>query len=70
MNDVNGTDEETCCRGRRGDAPLPTIRECARRQGYRFVDTFNQDDNQLYTQHIPNASAWDFLKHNTTSTPT
>jgi predicted GH43/DUF377 family glycosyl hydrolase len=29
-----------------------------------YIDTFNQNDNQLYTQHIPNAAAWDFLKHN------
>ena len=29
-----------------------------------YVDTFNQNDNQLYAQHIPNAAAWDFLKDN------
>ena len=29
-----------------------------------YIDTFNLSDNQLYTQHIPNAAAWDFLKHN------
>ena len=30
----------------------------------RYVDTFNQNDSQLYAQHIPNAAAWDFLKNN------
>ena len=29
-----------------------------------YIDTFNQNDTQLYTQHIPNAAAWDFLKNN------
>jgi predicted GH43/DUF377 family glycosyl hydrolase len=29
-----------------------------------YVDTFNQNDNELYVQHIPNAAAWAFLKAN------
>jgi hypothetical protein len=29
-----------------------------------YIETFNQNDNQLYTQHVPNATAWDFLKNN------
>jgi predicted GH43/DUF377 family glycosyl hydrolase len=29
-----------------------------------YIDTFNQNDNQLYTQHVPNAAAWDFLNNN------
>ena len=29
-----------------------------------YIDTFNQNDKQLYPQHIANASAWDFLKNN------
>ena len=28
------------------------------------IDTFNQNDNELYKGHIPNAVAWDFLKNN------
>ena len=27
-----------------------------------YIDTFNQSDNELYKQHIPNSAAWDFLK--------
>jgi len=29
-----------------------------------YVDAFNQNDNELYVQQIPNAAAWDFLKEN------
>jgi len=29
-----------------------------------YVDTFNADDNELYKQKYPNATAWDFLKDN------
>ena len=29
-----------------------------------FIDTFNQNDTELYPQFISNASAWDFLKDN------
>ena len=29
-----------------------------------YVDQFNQDDEELYAQHIPNAQAWEFLKDN------
>ena len=29
-----------------------------------YVEAFNQNDNELYGQHIPNAAAWDFLKAN------
>jgi len=29
-----------------------------------YVEAFNQNDNELYVQHIPNAAAWDFLKAN------
>ena len=28
------------------------------------VDSFNQHDNELYVQHIPNAAAWEFLRAN------
>ena len=28
------------------------------------VDSFNANDRELYSQHIPNAGAWDFLKNN------
>jgi predicted GH43/DUF377 family glycosyl hydrolase len=28
------------------------------------VDTFNENDEELYTQHIPNEKAWGFLKEN------
>ena len=29
-----------------------------------YIDTFNQNDNELYKQYVPNAAAWDFLKSN------
>ena len=29
-----------------------------------YVDAFNQNDHELYVQHIPNAAAWEFLKNN------
>lgn len=29
-----------------------------------YIDKFNQDDNELYPQYIPNAKAWNFLKEN------
>jgi predicted GH43/DUF377 family glycosyl hydrolase len=29
-----------------------------------YVDSFNQNDNELYVQHVPNAAAWQFLKNN------
>ena len=29
-----------------------------------FVEAFNQNDNELYAQHIPNAAAWEFLQAN------
>jgi predicted GH43/DUF377 family glycosyl hydrolase len=29
-----------------------------------YVDTLNANDRELYSQHIPNAAAWDFLKVN------
>jgi hypothetical protein len=29
-----------------------------------YVDSLNQNDKELYVQHIPNAAAWDFLKNN------
>jgi hypothetical protein len=28
------------------------------------IDTFNQNDRELYVQHVPNAAAWEFLKDN------
>jgi len=31
---------------------------------HHYIDAFNQNDNELYKQHIPNAAAWDFLKNN------
>ncbi len=27
-----------------------------------YVDSFNQNDNELYAQYVPNAAAWEFLK--------
>jgi len=36
-----------------------------RAKTYRhYIETFNQNDTQLYTQHIPNAAAWGFLQSN------
>jgi predicted GH43/DUF377 family glycosyl hydrolase len=29
-----------------------------------YIDTFNQNDRELYAQHIPNAAAWEFLQNN------
>ena len=29
-----------------------------------YIDAFNQNDRELYVQHIPNAAAWEFLKSN------
>jgi predicted GH43/DUF377 family glycosyl hydrolase len=29
-----------------------------------YVDAFNQHDDELYVQHVPNAAAWEFLKTN------
>lgn len=29
-----------------------------------YIETFNLNDNELYIQHIPNDSAWGFLKNN------
>ena len=29
-----------------------------------YLDALNQNDNELYVQHIPNAAAWEFLKNN------
>ena len=29
-----------------------------------YIDTFNQNDNELYVQHIPNSAAWEFLRAN------
>ncbi len=29
-----------------------------------YIDTFNNNDNELYVQHIPNDSVWKFLKAN------
>ena len=26
-----------------------------------YIDTFNEDDEELYVQHIPNEKAWEFL---------
>ena len=51
------------------DAQVPTrpmgTPAVLKAETYRhYIDTFNQNDNQLYTQHVPNAAAWDFLKHN------
>ncbi len=41
--------------------PAPVLRPDALR---RYVDSFNQHDEELYRQHIPNAGAADFLKTN------
>jgi hypothetical protein len=30
----------------------------------RYVDTFNENDEELHAQHIPNEKAWGFLKEN------
>ena len=29
-----------------------------------YIDTFNENDEELYAQHIPNEKAWEFLKAN------
>jgi predicted GH43/DUF377 family glycosyl hydrolase len=29
-----------------------------------YIDTFNENDEELYVQHIPNEKAWEFLKAN------
>ncbi len=29
-----------------------------------YVDTFNENDEELYVQHVPNQKAWEFLKAN------
>ena len=29
-----------------------------------FIDAFNEDDQELYPESIPNKNAWDFLKDN------
>jgi len=29
-----------------------------------YVDSFNQNDRELYPQYVPNAAAWDFLRDN------
>jgi len=29
-----------------------------------YIDQFNRDDEELYTQYVPNEHAWDFLKAN------
>ena len=29
-----------------------------------YVDTFNENDDELYIQHIPNEKSWEFLKAN------
>ena len=29
-----------------------------------YIDDFNKNDRELYPQHVPNAAAWDFLRHN------
>jgi predicted GH43/DUF377 family glycosyl hydrolase len=29
-----------------------------------YIDTFNENDEELYIQHIPNEKAWEFLKAN------
>ncbi|MHC4545337.1 MAG: hypothetical protein ACYSYL_12575, partial [Planctomycetota bacterium] len=29
-----------------------------------YVDTFNENDEDLYVQHVPNEKAWEFLKVN------
>jgi predicted GH43/DUF377 family glycosyl hydrolase len=51
------------------DAPIPTgsMGKLAvlKVETYRhYVETFNQNDTQLYAQHVPNVAAWDFLKNN------
>lgn len=29
-----------------------------------YIDTFNENDEELYVQHVPNEKAWEFLKAN------
>ena len=29
-----------------------------------YIDRFNQEDNELYVQHVPNDSSWAFLQEN------
>jgi predicted GH43/DUF377 family glycosyl hydrolase len=46
----------------RDDAPRPHVLKPDAFKHY--VDSFNQNDRELYIQHIPNAGAWVFLKDN------
>ncbi len=44
------------------DSPLPLVLKADRFRHH--IDTFNQNDNELYVQHIPNSAAWEFLRAN------
>ncbi len=46
----------------RSASPRPQVLEAAAFK--HFVDGFNRNDNELYTQFVPNAMAWGFLKEN------
>jgi hypothetical protein len=43
-------------------SPSPLVLKADRFRHY--IDSFNQYDNELYVQHIPNAAAWEFLRAN------
>lgn len=45
-------------------APAPT-RSVLEAESFRhYIETFNDDDNELYRGAFPNSAAWDFLKEN------
>ena len=48
--------------GRPGDRPFTAVLKAADFKNH--IDTFNQNDRELYVQHVPNAAAWEFLKDN------
>ena len=48
----------------RADAPSPQPLVLKAEDFRHYVDAFNTGDEELYSQHIPNAAAWQFLKTN------
>ncbi len=44
------------------DAQTPTVLKADAFKHY--IDTFNDNDEEIYIQHIPNEKAWEFLKAN------
>jgi hypothetical protein len=46
------------------DKPAPGAAVLKAADFKSHIDTFNRNDRELYVQHVPNAAAWEFLKHN------